>query len=204
MRLIPNWKHFSNELKVDVNVINRLEQYADFSPTIRLFEYLETAQPNLSIQQLKQAFLDIRRNDLFSLLTRTGLPLCDVSVVLTPWTARNHPFKSPGGGGGGYSGFQVTGTGFEIFDSGFFVVVKFGKYFVGWPALSRNFFGNLAWDFFWFLYLAQFDHPCHLKSEVPHPLGTNSRPFYRLWSRIEEIFSNHTQYEHDSVKDTGE
>ena len=91
MRLIPNWKHFSNELKVDVNVINRLEQYADFSPTIRLFEYLETAQPNLSIQQLKQACLDIRRNDLFSLLTTTGLPLCDFSVVLTPWTARNHP-----------------------------------------------------------------------------------------------------------------
>ena len=146
MRLIPNWKHFSHELKVDVNVINRLEQYADFSPTIRLFEYLETAQPNLSIQQLKQAFLDIRRNDLFSLLTTTGLPLCDVSVVLTPWTARNHPFKSPGGGGGGYSGFQVTGTGFEIFDSGFFGVVKFGKYFVGWPALSRNFFGYSEHD----------------------------------------------------------
>ena len=101
MRLIPNWKHFSNELKVDVNVINRLEQYADFSPTIRLFEYLETAQPNLSIQQLKQAFLDIRRNDLFSLLTTTGLPLCDFSVVLPPWTARNHPFESPGVGGGG-------------------------------------------------------------------------------------------------------
>ena len=133
MRLISNWKHFSNELKVDVNVINRLEQYADFSPTIRLFEYLEIAQPNLSIQQLKQAFLDIRRNDLFSLLTTTGLPLRDFSFVLTPWTARNHPFESPGGGGrgGGYSGFQVTGTGFEIFDSGFFWVVKFGKYLLG-------------------------------------------------------------------------
>ena len=75
MRLIPNWKHFSNELKVDVNVISRLEQYADFSPTIRLFEYLETAQPNLSIQRLKQAFLDIRRHDLFSLLKTTGLPV---------------------------------------------------------------------------------------------------------------------------------
>ena len=23
--------------------------------------------------------------------------------------------------------------------------------------------------FFWFLYLAPFDHPCHLKSEVPPP-----------------------------------
>ena len=47
---------------------------------------------------------------------------------------------------GGYSGFQVTGTGFEIFDSGFFGVVKFGNYFVGWPALSRNFFGYSEHD----------------------------------------------------------
>ena len=40
-----------------------------------------------------------------------------------------------GGGGGGYSGFQVTGMiegflGDEIFDSGFFRVGKFGKNFV--------------------------------------------------------------------------
>ena len=75
MRQIPNWKHFSNALKVDVNVINRLEQYADFSPTIRLFEHLEATQPNLTIRQLKQAFSEIGRNDLFSLLTRTGLPV---------------------------------------------------------------------------------------------------------------------------------
>ena len=75
MRLIPNWKHFSNELKVDVNVINRLKHHADFSPTIRLFEHLEAVQPNLTIQQLKQAFLEIGRNDLFSLLTRAGLPV---------------------------------------------------------------------------------------------------------------------------------
>ena len=40
-------------------------------------------------------------------------------------------------GGGGYSGFQVTGMiegffwGFEIFDSGIFWVGKFGKYFLG-------------------------------------------------------------------------
>ena len=40
----------------------------------------------------------------------------------------------------------MTGTGFEIFDSGFLGVVKFGKYFVGWPALSRNFFGYSEHD----------------------------------------------------------
>jgi len=72
MRLISNWKHLSRELKVDVNVIKSLEQYSDFSPTIRLFEYLEVTQPDLTIQQLKQALIDIRRNDLVSLLTIKG------------------------------------------------------------------------------------------------------------------------------------
>ena len=38
---------------------------------------------------------------------------------------------------GGYSGFQLTRVikgflGFEIFDSGFFWVGNFGKYFLGW------------------------------------------------------------------------
>ena len=72
MRLISNWKYLSWELKVDANVIKSLEQYSDFSPTIRLFEYLEVTQPDLTIQQLKQALLDIRRNDLVSLLTTKG------------------------------------------------------------------------------------------------------------------------------------
>ena len=72
MRLISNWKHLSWELKVDANVIKSLEQYSDFSPTIRLFQYLEVTQPDLTIQQLKQALIDIRRNDLVSLLTTKG------------------------------------------------------------------------------------------------------------------------------------
>ena len=54
-----------------------------------------------------------------------------------------------GGGGGGrarYPGFQVTRmiegfSGFEIFDSGFFWVGNFGKYFLGWLDLSGAFWG---------------------------------------------------------------
>ena len=130
MRLIPNWKHFSNELKVDVNVINRLEQYADFSPTIRLFEYLETTQPNLTIQQLKQALLDIGRKDLFSLLTRTGLPVW-IQRFSNPLNRPKPPVRIPQGV---YSGFQVSGTSFEIFDSGSFLGSKIWQVFflVAW------------------------------------------------------------------------
>ena len=54
-----------------------------------------------------------------------------------------------GGGGGGrarYPGFQVTRmiegfSGFEIFDSGFFGVGNFCKYFLGWLDLSGDFWG---------------------------------------------------------------
>ena len=72
MRLIPNWKQLARELDVDEDVIKTLEQHKDQSPTIRLFEYLEVTQPQLTIQQLRNAMLDIRRNDLFSLLKTKG------------------------------------------------------------------------------------------------------------------------------------
>ena len=74
MRLIPTWKHWASELKVDNDVIKRLEQDRDHSPTIRLFEHLGVTQPQLSIQVLRNAMLDIRRNDLFSLLTKGNYP----------------------------------------------------------------------------------------------------------------------------------
>ena len=72
MRLISNWKQLARELIVDDDVIQNLEQYKDQSPTIRLFEYLGVTQPQLTTQQLRSALLDIRRNDLFSLLTTKG------------------------------------------------------------------------------------------------------------------------------------
>ena len=72
MEQIPNWKHLSRELNVDAEVISTLEGYSDFSPTIRLFDYLEVKQPDLTIHQLKQALSDIRRNDVSRLLTTKG------------------------------------------------------------------------------------------------------------------------------------
>ena len=72
MRLISNWKNLAWEMKVDGKVIKQLEQYSDFSPTIRLFEYLEVTQPDLVIKQLSSALFDIGRNDLFNLLTTEG------------------------------------------------------------------------------------------------------------------------------------
>ena len=70
MRLIPNWKHLARKLNVDEEVITKLEQFSDFSPTIRLCEYLEVTQPDLSIQQLRNALVEIKRNDLSLRLTK--------------------------------------------------------------------------------------------------------------------------------------
>ena len=72
MRLISNWKNLAWEMKVDGKVIKQLEQYSDFSPTIRLFEHLKVTQPDLVIEQLRNALFEIGRNDLFNLLTTEG------------------------------------------------------------------------------------------------------------------------------------
>ncbi|XP_022789027.1 uncharacterized protein LOC111328789 isoform X2 [Stylophora pistillata] len=106
MRSIPNWRHLAAELEVDVDVIRRLEQYRDFSPTIRLFEYLEQKRPDLTIRHLKDAFVEIKRNDLVRLLAveassgdsekvkdairadlldEIALALDDSSLVLSNW-----------------------------------------------------------------------------------------------------------------------
>ena len=59
-------------MKVDEKVIKQLEQYSDYSPTIRLFEHLEVTKPDLAIEQLRNALREIERNDLFNLLTTKG------------------------------------------------------------------------------------------------------------------------------------
>ena len=83
MRLIPNWKQLARELNVEEDAIKKLEEYKDHSPTIRLFEYLEVKKPQLTIQQLRSAMSDIRRNDLSGLLTTKGNDLtCCYSVSL--------------------------------------------------------------------------------------------------------------------------
>ena len=56
-----------------------------------------------------------------------------------------YPRTEEGGGGGRYSGFQVTGMigfllGLKFLIPGFFWVGKNGKYFFGWLDLSRDIF----------------------------------------------------------------
>ena len=67
---------------------------------------------------------------------------------------------------------------------------------------------NSAWDFLGFWYLAPFDHPCHLKSEVP-PLGkilvpsTDCDVISCNGQVVKRSFKPH-ENEHELVKDTGE
>ena len=48
------------------------EQYEEQSPVIRLFEYLAVMQPQMTIQQLRNALLSIERLDIIRLLTAKG------------------------------------------------------------------------------------------------------------------------------------
>ena len=60
-------------LDVDSDVITRLRKYGDFSPTIRLFDYLTASNPDLTIKELKDILFEIGRNDLISLLITRGI-----------------------------------------------------------------------------------------------------------------------------------
>ena len=73
MKFIRNWRHLASILHVDLDVIRRLGQYGDISPTIRLFDYLATSKPDLTIKELKDILLKIGRNDLISLLVTKGI-----------------------------------------------------------------------------------------------------------------------------------
>ena len=53
MKFIRNWRHLASILHVDLDVIRRLGQYGDISPTIRLFDYLATSKPDLTIKELQ-------------------------------------------------------------------------------------------------------------------------------------------------------
>ena len=71
-RLIHNWRRLALMLHVDLDVIRRLGQYGDFSPTIRLFDFLAASNPDLTIKELKDILREIGRNDVVSLLMAKG------------------------------------------------------------------------------------------------------------------------------------
>ena len=71
-RLIHNWRRLALILDVDLDVIRRLGQYGDFSPTIRLFDFLAASNPDLTIKKLKDTLREIGRNDLVYLLIAKG------------------------------------------------------------------------------------------------------------------------------------
>ena len=73
MRVMRNWRHLASILDVDSDVITRLRKYGDFSPTIRLFDYLTASNPDLTIKELKDILFKIGRNDLISLLITRGI-----------------------------------------------------------------------------------------------------------------------------------
>ena len=102
------------------------------------------------------------------------------------------------GGGGGYSGFQVTGMieGFfwqldlsrDFFGHSklvflFFVLYQFCKFwkFLVWLGNSAgDLLGVKFWsrDFLGLRFLPPFDHPCHLKSGVPPPGSSYAEKLY--------------------------
>ena len=71
-RSIGNWKHLGQEMEVGTRDIRRLEWCSEYSPTVRLFEFLSYTPPEVSFQRLRMKLLEVKRTDRFSWLITAG------------------------------------------------------------------------------------------------------------------------------------
>ena len=72
MKFLRNWSHLADKLGVPHDVVKRLEYYTDYSPTIRMFDYLLATRPKFTIGQLQQALQKIHKTDIIDLIKNSG------------------------------------------------------------------------------------------------------------------------------------
>ena len=72
LKVISYWLHLAYELKIPADVYRRFEGYTDFSPTIRMFDYLQATRPKLTVGDLNAALTRIYRMDLIKLVSKSG------------------------------------------------------------------------------------------------------------------------------------
>ena len=68
---IKNWELFAFALDVPADVIRTCKLYSEYSPTIRLFKYLEITKPDMTVGDVRAALTqnpDRARNDLDRML----------------------------------------------------------------------------------------------------------------------------------------
>ena len=63
-RVLKYWKHLAWELNIPPDTQKEFEIYFELSPTVHLFQFLSTSNPQLTIGKLRVALKDIHRNDL--------------------------------------------------------------------------------------------------------------------------------------------
>ncbi|XP_028516902.1 uncharacterized protein LOC114575695 [Exaiptasia diaphana] len=74
---IKNWELFAFGLDVPADVIRICKLYSEYSPTIRLFQYLSLTHPNMTVSDLKAVLTRNKqraRFDLYRLLKGTIKP----------------------------------------------------------------------------------------------------------------------------------
>ena len=62
--MMKYWKHLAWELNIPPDTQKEFEIYFELSPTVHLFQFLSTSNPQLTIGKLRVALKDIHRNDL--------------------------------------------------------------------------------------------------------------------------------------------
>lgn len=63
-KVLKYWKHLACELNIPPDTQKEFEIYFELSPTVHLFQFLSTSNPQLKIGKLRVVLKDIHRNDL--------------------------------------------------------------------------------------------------------------------------------------------
>ena len=71
--VLGNWYKLAMKLGVPRNDCWKLETRSTQNPTNQLFQYLETARPQMTLKKLKEALQSMTRNDLLKIIQKQNL-----------------------------------------------------------------------------------------------------------------------------------
>ncbi|XP_031558097.1 uncharacterized protein LOC116294606, partial [Actinia tenebrosa] len=80
---IKCWLHFAEQMKIEKDVICQCRLYSEYSPTVKLFEFLKATRPELSVKELTSALEEMKRIDIQLMVFQTYKSEDKVSRVIT-------------------------------------------------------------------------------------------------------------------------
>jgi hypothetical protein len=75
------WSQFAFVLNVPDETVIQCSLHSEYSPTIKLFEFLQVEQPELSVTELEDALRSIERSDILQVILNQS-KICHVYISI--------------------------------------------------------------------------------------------------------------------------